>query len=200
MTSSEKFRVVIADPPWFYRQGGRGASENHYPPLPIGELCNIPVKDVVADTAVLYLWSTNPMIEEALRLLKAWGFSYKTKFPWLKVKNDGMVQMGMGMWVRGCSEDIIIAVRGKAKPPSQVMLGLLEDAAVLEAQRYEHSQKPDSIHILAEKLPGPYLELFGVRNRPGWEVLGWEVDNMDIRLSLNLLKLKLGVEMNVGNE
>ena len=78
--------MIYADPPWRYAQKGlQGAAEKHYPTMGIDELCTLPVADLAAPDSVLFLWATFPQLPEALRLIKAWGFQYKSvAFVWLK--------------------------------------------------------------------------------------------------------------------
>jgi len=179
---NKKFRCVVADPPWYYRQGGRGASRNHYPLMKTEEICALPVSEMTTDDAVLFLWCTNPQLPEGLKVIKAWGFQYKTKLTWIKLTKKKHIAMGNGMWLRGCCEDILIGVKRKARPPKpeKRMLGILEDVAALEEQRYQHSRKPKTLHQLAELVsPGPYLELFARERFPGWEAWGNEIVNKE---------------------
>ena len=74
-----QYSVIYADPPWRYAQKGlQGAAEKHYPTMGIDELCTLPVADLAAPDSVLFLWATFPQLAEALRLIKAWGFTYKS--------------------------------------------------------------------------------------------------------------------------
>jgi N6-adenosine-specific RNA methylase IME4 len=199
------YRVLLADPPWRYRNGGRGAARNHYADMTTEAICALPVPDIVADDAVLYLWSTNPMLPDALRVLTAWGFRFKTKFTWLKTLGAPAVDlfgevrvkpaMGGGFWVRGCSEDVLIATRGKPTPPPPAarLLGLLAPANV------QHSRKPDSIYELCERHSGPYLELFARRRRPGWDAWGNEVEG-SISLTYRTPMLSLDDLLCLGRE
>jgi N6-adenosine-specific RNA methylase IME4 len=103
-----------------------------------------------------------------------------TGLPWIKTLEPPTLDLwgelrarpsfGIGYWLRGCSEPILLGKRGNAKCPDVPYLGLL-------GQRMEHSRKPDSIHEIAEGLPGPYLELFARRKRLGWDVWGNEVSS-----------------------
>ncbi len=180
------YRTLIADPPWQYRNaGGNGAAENHYPTMSIGDICSMepfgrPVRELVAPDAVLYLWATWPMLVEAQQVINAWGFTYKTGLPWVKTNTPlapdlwGDLQwrpaMGTGFWVRGCSELLLIATRGLPPVPDDRPLGLLVDL------RQEHSRKPAAQYELAERHPGPYLELFARPPvRTGWDAWGNEV-------------------------
>lgn len=170
------YRTLLLDPPWGYRQrsGPHGAID-HYPTMTTAELAALPVGDLAAEDAVLLLWATWPMLPDALALIAAWGFTYKSALPWVKVFGEAQSDAplrphwGTGFWVRACSEPLLIATRGAARPPANPHLGLL-------SHRFEHSRKPDSAYELAEQFSGPYMELFarGVP-RPGWTTWGAEV-------------------------
>lgn len=119
------YRTMIVDPPWAYSSGRvNGAAECHYPTMTIAELAALPVGDLAAPDAVLLLWATWPLLPDALALIAAWGFSYVTGMPWIKLAGDperdlwGEVrytpQYGAGFWVRGCTEPILIARRDRA--------------------------------------------------------------------------------------
>lgn len=175
----ERYGVIIADPPWPYdnpqahdpRRGGYT-----YAPMTINELRAMPVADLALENCILFLWSTNPKLPQALSVMDAWGFEYVTKFPWIKVCLSDLLKprYGIGHWVAGCSEDILIGRRGSVSPPPPPRyLGLLSPSL-------KHSRKPDNVHQIAEDLPGPYLELFGRRAYPGWTVFGNEVEELPL--------------------
>ena len=194
------FATVVADPPWDYSRklsgggtsgysrvhpskGGNRGAANHYLTLPLDDLLQLPVNDVVADKAHLYLWTTGAFIVEAHRLAEAWGFAPKGVIPWIKVKRDAAqhvkqadgdlnaaVRMGMGLYFRWASEFVVFAVRGKLSALRHDVNG------VVFAERKAHSEKPDELYELVEAVsPGPRLELFGRRFRQGYEVWGNEV-------------------------
>ena len=102
-----QYSVIYADPPWRYSaKNVQGAAEKHYPTMGIDELCTLPVADLAAPDSVLFLWATFPQLPEALRLIKAWGFTYKSvAFVWLKKnrKSEGWFY-GLGFWTRGNAE------------------------------------------------------------------------------------------------
>lgn len=89
-TIEKKYGIIYADPPWKYAQKRlSGAAEHHYPTMSIEELCALPVADLAAEDSALFLWATFPQLPEALRLIKAWGFTYKTAaFVWLKLNKN----------------------------------------------------------------------------------------------------------------
>lgn len=201
MELPRNFGVVLADPPWAYAQTSRheklrGYSDVQYAPLTTADLLALPVKDYVADSAVLLLWATWPFVPDALRLVEAWGFEYVTGLPWVKVtaRDDTKPVYGVGYWMRGATEVILIGKRKGGKSARTPFIGLVEEGWTdpltgLVTESFAHSRKPDSVYDLAEAFgaqvgPGlPRLELFARRAREGWWSLGNEApgDGIDIR-------------------
>lgn len=192
------FGTILADPPWDYIQASKhekltGYSTGHeYPSLTTDDLCALPVSNYVTDDAVLVLWTTWPFLQDAFRVIDAWGFVYVTAMPWVKATGlaqspyvtDGATRgtknlkpiYGVGYWMRGCSEVILIAKRPKGRSVRTNYVGLV-------SENFAHSRKPDTVYELAECFPGPRLELFARRPREGWFQLGNEApgDGLDIR-------------------
>lgn len=187
------FGAILIDPPWRFktwnkatavkRRAGKGtnvSADVHYNTMTMEEITVLPVQDLAADDCVLFLWVSWPMLPEALALLKAWSFEYKTcAFDWMKAharqiemfRDDSEALMGMGYWTRANTEPCLLATRGKPK-----RLHADVKQAILEPRR-EHSRKPDCIHGRIERLvAGPYLELFARSRRTGWTVWGNETD------------------------
>lgn len=178
------FKAFLADPPWrFETWSGKGkarAADNHYQTMRLEDIAALPVSDLAAEDAVLFLWSCWPMLPEAMSLIEAWGFTYKTcGFDWMKARasqidmfrDDADVQVGMGYWTRANTEPCLLATRGKPKRiNADVRQGIIEP-------RREHSRKPDCVHGRIERLvDGPYLELFARAQRPNWTVWGNQTD------------------------
>ena len=170
-----KYNVIYADPPWRYAQKGlQGAAERHYPTMGIEELCALPVADLAAPDSVLFLWATFPQLPEALRLIKAWGFQYKSVgFVWLKKnKKADSWFYGLGFWTRANAEVCLLATRGhprrKAPNVHQFIISPIEG----------HSKKPDEAREKIVALMGdvPRVELFARQTAPGWDVWGNEVE------------------------
>ena len=167
--------MIYADPPWRYAQKGlQGAAEKHYPTMSINELCALPVAELAAKDSALFLWATFPQLPEALRLIKAWGFTYKTvAFVWLKQnrKSPGWFY-GLGFWTRGNAEVCLLATRGHPRRQTanvhQFIISPIE----------EHSKKPDEARVKIAALMGdvPRVELFARQTPPGWDVWGNEVE------------------------
>ena len=160
-----KYRVIYADPAWQYKNSGFTTSaENHYKTMPTDEICNLPIKDLADENAVLFLWATNPLLEDALRVCKAWGFTYKTNFVWIKNQHTG------GFYNYGQHELLFVATKGSMLPK----LGSLH-SSVINSIRREHSRKPDEIYDIIEAMyDAPYLELFARTERKNWT--GWGLE------------------------
>jgi N6-adenosine-specific RNA methylase IME4 len=184
-----QFGTVLADPPWPYKSpravvgnGGRGADgasniiqadvTRHYPTLTLDEIKTLPVPKLTAANAHLYLWTTNSFLVEAHDVARAWGFIAKTVLTWVKVRRDGRPSMKTGHWYRSATEHIVFAVKGRLR-----LAGPAAPTAYL-LPRLPHSRKPDFFYDLIEQQsPGPYLELFARRLRPGWASWGNEIDS-----------------------
>lgn len=161
------FRVIVADPPWNYSNRADDATHrarNPYPDMSIEDICALPVGDLAADDAVLWLWTTNAHMFQAFSVLAAWGFEQKTILTWVKDR------MGTGHWLRGQSEHCLLAVRGY---PTVL---LMNQTTVLHGPLREHSRKPDEFYALVEALcPGSKVELFARQVRDGWVAHGNDI-------------------------
>lgn len=163
-------RVLCADPPWAFGDKlpgkGRGAAK-HYGVMTVGEICRFPLPPL-ADNAWLFLWRVSAMVEEAYRVVRAWGFTPKSEVVWLKKTTSGKRHFGMGRYVRAEHEMCIVSVRGRVRPKA------LNVRSTFEAPVGDHSDKPEHFYTdIVERLAdGPYVELFGRRRRAGWTVLG----------------------------
>jgi N6-adenosine-specific RNA methylase IME4 len=172
----KKYNVIYADPPWRYRNKPTGRSpEDHYPTMTMEEIAALPVKDLADENCVLFMWVTLPMLEGVWKIIKSWGFKYKTTaFVWIKLnpKNDGIF-WGLGYWTRANVEICLLATKGKPRRRAsnihQVIISHVE----------EHSKKPEEARRRIEVLTGdvPKIELFARRYSPGWDVWGNEVES-----------------------
>jgi N6-adenosine-specific RNA methylase IME4 len=166
--ADRRFSTIYADPPWAYRnRSSRAAAVNHYATLSVKEICALPVARLAAANAHLHLWSTVPLLEDALIVLRAWGFSYKSCFVWVKE------QLGMGNYWRVSHELLLLGVRGRLPFRSP------RSRSWLRCHRSIHSRKPESVRMIIERVsPGPYLELFGRAevHHPEWTVFGNQVE------------------------
>lgn len=162
--------MILADPPWHYSNAAaRGALS--YPTMTTREIADLPVATVArASGCVLALWVTGAHLLDGLKVMRAWGFEQKQVGVWVKTTEDGgRVRMGVGNYFRNAAEPWLLGVRGRPEIRDR---GL---SNVILAPRREHSRKPDDLHARLERLtPGPYLEIFARRPRPGWASWGNE--------------------------
>ncbi len=174
------FSTVLADPPWrFQNRTGKVAPEHRrlsrYDTMTTAEVCALPVQDIVADNAHLYLWVPNALIGDGLRVMEAWGFTYKSNIVWAKRRKDGAPDgRGVGFYFRNVTELILFGVRGHMRTlaPGRRQVNMIE------TQKREHSRKPDEQYDIIESCsPGAYLEMFARYARPGWESWGIEADD-----------------------
>ena len=143
--------------------------------MSMDNLCALPVAELTAKDCALFLWATFPQLPEALRLIKAWGFQYKSvAFVWLKKnrKADSWFY-GLGFWTRGNAEVCLLATRGHPKRQAANV------HQFIIAPIQEHSRKPDEARDKIVALMGdvPRVELFARQSPPGWDVWGNEVES-----------------------
>ncbi|UCI23707.1 MT-A70 family methyltransferase [Mesorhizobium sp. B2-8-5] len=171
---SRVYPVYCADPPWRFGvrsevTGREKSAENHYPTLPTDEICEL-LSGLIGGEhpAVCFLWATNPMLLDGLRVLQACGFVYVHHWIWDKEV------AGTGYWGRDRHELLLIGRRGDIAAP----LPGTQPETVHRERKGKHSAKPDFFAEQIEKLfPGvARLELFARTARPGWDVWGYEVD------------------------
>lgn len=175
-----KFSTILADPPWqFQNRTGKMAPEhkrlNRYPTMGLDDICALPVADLAADTAHLYMWVPNALLPEGLRVMEAWGFNYKSNLIWHKIRKDGGSDgRGVGFYFRNVTEVILFGVRGKN---ARTLAPGRRQVNMIETRKREHSRKPDEQYKLIEACsPGPYLEMFARGERPKWAVWGNQAD------------------------
>ncbi len=160
------FGTIYADPPWPYdNQATRASTDKHYETPTLEWIAELPVSQLLADNAHLHLWTTNAFLFDARTILEAWGFAYKSCFIWTKPI------MGIGNYWRVSHEFMLLGVRG-----SQPFLDRAQ-MSWREFPRGKHSAKPEPVYDIIEKVsPGPFLELFARRQRPGWLSWGDDID------------------------
>ena len=165
-----KYNVLLIDPPWTYKNTGvEGAVDKEYPTMTIQELCKMPVGEIAIENSVIFLWTTNPILEECFDVIRSWGFEYKTNLCWVK-KNR---KTGIGFYVRGVHELLLICIKGQMLPKYTPLSVINEDAK-------EHSRKPEIYDLIEKMYPDcKYIEFFA-RNktkRKNWEYWGNESKN-----------------------
>ena len=173
------FDVVLADPPWLfqnYSEAGEEKNANqHYPCMPIDEICAMPVEMLAAKDAALFMWATIPMLPEALRCVTAWGFTYKSLCPWVKQSRSGeSLAFGPGYWWRAAAELLVFATRGEPSRADTKAARSIRNVIIAPVR--EHSRKPPDAHITAETWfpEARKIELFAREARKGWIAWGNE--------------------------
>lgn len=163
----EKFSVILADPAWKYEfdPPGNRDIDRHYPPSSLEDMKRLQVP--AASDCVLFMWATSPKLEEAIELINAWGFTYRTCAVWVKDK------IGMGYYFRQRHELLLLATRGNLQLPDEDK----RTDSVINAPRTEHSTKPERVYELIESMYPEYkkLELFARIEREGWKAWGDEL-------------------------
>ncbi len=145
-----------------------------YETLKLPDIMEIPVADCTSTTAHLYLWVPNALLAEGLKVMEAWGFSYKTNMVWYKIRKDGGPdRRGVGFYFRNVTELVLFGVKGRMRTlaPGRSMPN------IIVAPKREHSRKPEELYEIIEKCsPGPYLEIFARTQRQGWDAWGNETE------------------------
>ena len=170
------YKLILADPPWTYRNKNTGGSMKSgasakYDTLTVEEIMNLKVPS--DKNCVLFLWVTVPMLIEGLQVMHAWKFKYKTMITWRKI-----MSLGMGFWFRGQTEHILVGIKGNIKAFR------LQEANFIQAKALKHSHKPEESYNLIEratKALSPKLELFATKERDGWDCIGYEINGKDIK-------------------
>lgn len=177
----QKFATVMADPPWrFTNRTGKVAPEHkrlaRYPTMDLQDICDLPVAEHLEDTAHCYLWVPNALLPDGLRVLKSWGFEYKSNIIWHKVRKDGGSDgRGVGFYFRNVTEIVLFGVRGKN---ARTLGAGRRQVNLFSTRKREHSRKPDEQYGIIESCSwGPYLELFGRGRRQNWTVWGNQADD-----------------------
>ncbi|PWC48174.1 S-adenosylmethionine-binding protein [Azospirillum sp. TSA6c] len=179
--AGRRFPTVLADPPWrFKNRTGKVAPEHRrlsrYGTMTVEAICALPVADITAPTAHLYLWVPNALLPEGLQVMRSWGFDYKANLVWHKLRKDGGSDgRGVGFYFRNVTELILFGVRGKK---ARTLDAGRTQINYIGTRKREHSRKPDEQYDLIEACsPGPYLEMFARGTRPNWIVWGNQADD-----------------------
>jgi len=168
----KKYKIIYADPPWKYFTSGNKNQSQHYKPMEMDEIKNLPINKLADDNCILFLWVTFPILREAFEVLDSWGFSYSTcGFTWVKKTKTGKRWFfGLGQWTRSNAELCLIATKGKPVRQSASVSQIIDTP--IEA----HSKKPDIVRDKIVELVGdlPRIELFARTKPKGWDVWGNE--------------------------
>jgi N6-adenosine-specific RNA methylase IME4 len=152
--------------------------------MELEEILELPIGRLAAARSHLYLWVPNALLMEGLRVMKAWGFTYKSNIVWFKVRKDGGPDgRGVGFYFRNVTELVLFGVRGSMRTlkPGRTQVNMLA------TRKREHSRKPDEIYNIIEACsPGPYLELFARFQRDGW--FQWGNEDVEQNSELNVAR------------
>ena len=177
----ESYSLIVADPPWQYNL--RESDKTHrgrtpYPTMPDREILDLPITYLAQDDSYLLLWVTNNHLPLGFQCLERWGFEYKAIHTWLKMTKKGTPHIGIGHYGRNCTEQLIVATKGK--PYSWSGLGIRDVPNIILAPRRQHSRKPVEFDAVCDRLlshlGGKGIELFARRQRKGWDSWGLEVE------------------------
>lgn len=172
------FDLIMADPPWSYEmrseKGYGRAPEAHYATMGLDEIRALPVEALAAPNCLLWLWAVNPQWPQALEVVAAWGFTFKTAGHWAKMTKHGKQAFGTGYLLRTAGEPFLIGTRGAPKVEPVVR-------SVILGEVREHSRKPDEAFVQAERLMprARRIELFSRQQRLGWSNWGHEATKFD---------------------
>lgn len=182
---NKKYNIIYADPPWSYNENwGNGAVIHHYRSMPTSEIKKLPVGDIADENCHLYLWVTNPFIQEGLDVCREWGFNYKQIITWVKTYKTGDPIMGLGYYFRVCTEHCIFGVRGKLPRINKSLKNLITTTVDIENEdafyslQRKHSEKPPEFRdtIVAHSGDLPRIELFARQSDdPSWDYWGDEI-------------------------
>lgn len=175
----KKYKIIYSDPPWSYKvwsdKGTGRSADQHYNTMDKKSIQQLDVNSIADKDCVLFLWATYPCLEEAIELVRVWGFTYKTvAFTWVKKnKKSNSWFWGLGHWTRANAEICILATKGN---PTRISKGI---HSIVDTPIERHSKKPDEVRNRIVQLIGdvPRLEMFARQQTPGWDVFGNEVEN-----------------------
>lgn len=172
---NKKYKIIYADPPWSYKAKNptckiekqpKTCSVNYYySTMSLNDIKDLPINNISGNDCILFLWATTPLIQEALEVMKSWGFKYKTMITWEKTNKDCM-----GYWFRVCTEHLLVGVKGNITAFRSMQRTLYS------CPRLKHSQKPSFFRSLINKIyEGNKIELFARERVEGWDCWGNEV-------------------------
>jgi len=178
----KKYQIIYADPPWSYndKMSGHSFSLDHeYETQSIDWIKKLPINKISDKNCVLFIWAVSPQIEEALDVIDAWGFKFKTvAFVWGKRSCNGKDISNLGRWTMGNIEQVFLATKGTPKRIKKDVKQLVLD------ERTIHSKKPSQIRNRIVELMGdiPRIELFSRDKNEGWDSWGNEVPSSEQKL------------------
>ena len=161
----KRYGTILADPPWDVNQRGNYGAIKYYNLMTLKQIKAMPVAELAKENAHCWLWVTNSTLEHGFDVLRTWGFTPRSVFTWIKPR------MGLGVYLRGASEHVLLGTRGTApiRFKAQMNWGFFPQQG--------HSHKPEEVYKIIERCsPGPFVELFARRRPPGeWDIWGNEI-------------------------
>lgn len=181
-TTGKKYNTIYADPPWqFKNRTGKVAPEhkrlNRYETMTLDDIKSLPVSEIAAEMAHLYLWVPNAILPDGLAVMDAWGFEYKGNIIWEKVRKDGMPDgRGVGFYFRNVTEILLFGIKKKSAP-NRTLAPARSQVNLIRTMKREHSRKPDEIIPIIEACSSPArIELFARGVRDDWDAWGDQAD------------------------
>tara|TARA_R100000654_G_scaffold55943_1_gene82249 strand:+ start:42 stop:596 length:555 start_codon:yes stop_codon:yes gene_type:complete len=179
---NKKYNIIYADPPWSfgsksYQDGNRDMidiQKAHYSTMTEQEICSLPVQNIADENCIIFMWVTDSHLQEALSVINAWGFTYKTiGFTWVKQYANGSYCYNFSPYVLKSTEICLIGTKGKLKEIKKRN----DIKGLVFAERTKHSKKPQEVRNRITELCKdlPRIELFARKTSPGWDVWGNEV-------------------------
>lgn len=161
-----EYRTILADPPWDIEQTGDRGAVQHYSLMTLRRIKELPVAELAAPDAHLWLWVTNATLRTGYDVMEAWGFVPRSPLTWIKPR------LGLGNYLRNATEHLIFGTRGRAPVKFRAQ------PTWIFAPLQDHSHKPEEQYAIIERVSeGPYLELFARRRQPGWDAWGNQIDS-----------------------
>lgn len=173
-----RYGMIMIDPPWLFKAWSIGGNEKNalaqYDCWTLDRVKALRVGEWAAPDCLLWLWACNPLLPEAIEVLDAWGFTFKTAGHWSKKTVSGAQSFGTGYILRSAGEPFLIGTIGKPKTARNVR-------SVIEGVAREHSRKPEEAYVAAEQLCQNVdrLDAFSRQARPGWDSFGDEIGKFD---------------------
>lgn len=173
-----RYGLIMADPPWSFENWSKAGEHKNasaeHDCISLADIKRMPIGHLSSRDCVLWLWATNPLLDQAFEVIRAWGFEFKTAGHWSKKTVSGKQAFGTGYILRSAGEPFLIATTGNPKTSRNVR-------SVIEGPVREHSRKPEEAFAAAERLCGdvPRIEIFSRQDRAGWDVFGNEVGKFE---------------------
>ena len=168
------YNIIYADPPWLYNDAKHSLHPG-YNQMTLSDICSMPINAIADKNCALFLWAVSPMLPEALQVISAWGFEYKTvAFTWSKRTASGAPRYNLGQWTMGNTENCLLGIRGRMHD-KRINKSVKQ---LVEAERTTHSRKPIEVRDRIVELFGdlPRIELFARDRADGWDAHGDQLE------------------------